>query len=222
MLDTNFPRILGDAGNPESYSFPARTAIVRGAGSLDIVKDGLPSKALIASFCTAAKKLESQGAIALISTCGFLVSVQDQIAAVVEIPVMVSPLSLYRKIKSQYAGQTIGILTASSISLGNTALHAAGISREDVRIAGMEDCPAFANSILRPKHEKHLELDEEVISIAVVEKALTLLECDSKIAAFILECGNLPPYTKVLVSATGLPVYSILDVAEILFKKHKL
>ena len=43
MLDTNFPRIIGDAGNVDSYDIPARTLVVSGAGSLDIVKIGQPS-----------------------------------------------------------------------------------------------------------------------------------------------------------------------------------
>lgn len=215
MLDTQFPRILGDVGNPKSYNFPTRTCVVHGAGSLDIVRNGLPSKNLIADFCAAAKKLEVEGAFAIISSCGFLISVQEQIDNAVNIPVMVSALSLYTQIESKLeVGASVGILTASSKDFGNLALGAAGIKRENIQIAGMEDCPAFANAILREKEEQLIKLDKKSISAAVVKKALSLQKSDPQIGALLLECGNLPPYTDALKFATGLPVYSILDVAE--------
>ena len=50
MLDTNFPRVLGDAGNESSYMFPVRIHIVKGAGSLDLVKDEMPSEEIIQLF----------------------------------------------------------------------------------------------------------------------------------------------------------------------------
>ena len=69
MLDTAFERILGDAGNPNSYHRPARTRVIELAGSTDIVRDGRPDPALVSAFCTAAKSLEAEGAVALTSTC---------------------------------------------------------------------------------------------------------------------------------------------------------
>lgn len=95
MLDTAFPRILGDAGNPDSYDLPARTRVIKNAGSLNIVKNGRPDEALVQQFCQAAQELETEGAIALVSTCGFLISVQNDIARSVSIPVTLSSLSLY-------------------------------------------------------------------------------------------------------------------------------
>ena len=223
MLDTQFPRILGDVGNPKSYSFPTRSCVVHGAGSLDIVRNGLPSKNLIADFCAAAKKLEMEGAFAIISSCGFLISVQEQIAKAVNIPVMVSALSLYTQIESRLeVGASVGILTASSKNLGNFALDAAGIKRENIQIAGMEDCPAFANAILREKEKQIISLDEKSISAAIVKKALMLQKNYPKMGVLLLECGNLPPYTDALKSATGLPVYSILDAAKFFNKKFHI
>lgn len=211
MLDTNFPRILGDAGNINSYKTPARTHVVKDAGSLDIVKDGLPSEHLIAAFCNAAKELQADGAFAIISTCGFLISIQDQIANAVDIPVMVSALSLYPHIQAKYKNRPIGILTASQNSLGAAALKAAKIDRLNVHIKGMEGCPAFADAILRPKEQQLMQLNSSEIESYAIRQALSLIDNNPDIAAFILECGNLPPYATAIQDATNRPVYSILN-----------
>ena len=220
MLDTKFTRILGDAGNIDSYDTPARMRVVSGAGSLDIVKDGLPEEELIQAFCQAARELVAEGAYGIVSTCGFLISVQERISDVVGIPVMMSALSLYAGIHEKFPNHPIGILTASYISLGATALQAAGIKRNDVKILGMDDCAAFADVILRPKDQQSYKIDPLAIETAAIEKAMSLLEIAPDICAFLLECGNLPPYAKVIEEATKRPVYSILDGARYMTKQQ--
>lgn len=220
MLDTKFTRILGDAGNIDSYDTPARMRVVSGAGSLDIVKDGLPEEELIQAFCQAARELEAEGAYGIVSTCGFLISVQERISDVVGIPVMMSALSLYAGIHEKFPNHPIGILTASYINLGATALQAAGIKRNDVKILGMDDCAAFADVILRSKDQQSDKIDPLAIETAAIEKAMSLLEIAPDICAFLLECGNLPPYAKVIEEATKRPVYSILDGARYMTKQQ--
>lgn len=73
MLDTAFPRIPGDAGNINSYPFPAQIRCVTGAGSLDVVSASGPSDTLTEVFISAAQELKDEGAVGLVSTCGFLV-----------------------------------------------------------------------------------------------------------------------------------------------------
>ena len=214
MLDTQFPRILGDAGNVDSYDVPARTHVVAGIGSLDIVTDKALPEHVVAAFCAAAKELEADGAFAIVSTCGFLVTIQDRIAAAVDIPVMVSALSLYREICAKHGGKPVGILTASSDSLGAQALRAAHIDPLNVHIAGMQDCAAFTDAILQPKDQQPEVILSEQIEDFTVQQALSLLDKTPEIAAFLLECGNLPPYAKAIRQATGRPVYSILDGVE--------
>lgn len=215
MLDTAFPRILGDAGNPNSYDLPARTRVIKNAGSLNIVKNGRPEESLVQQFCQAAQALEAEGAIALVSTCGFLISVQQDIASAVSIPVILSSLSLYPLLSNLFGKRPIGIMTASQSSLGDQVLKAAGINAEDVRIVGFEDVPAFADAILRDKSEQLNSLDEQAIEQAAISKAKALISETPEIKAILLECGNLPPYANALRNATGLPVFSILDAAKL-------
>ena len=216
MLDTKFPRVLGDAGNVNSYNIPTRIHVVTGVGSLDVVRNGTPSDELVEKICDAAKQLETEGAFAIISTCGFLITIQDRVSEVVDIPVMMSALSLYPKIMSEFKGLPIGIITASRENLGDVVLRAAKIEPANIHITGMEDCPSFSRAILQPKHRQATKINTIEIESFVVEQALSLLEDNADISAFLLECANLPPYAQAIRIAGGRPVFSILDGAEYL------
>ncbi|SFR32493.1 hypothetical protein SAMN04488002_0143 [Litoreibacter janthinus] len=218
MLDTVFERIVGDAGNTASYHLPARTQVVPKAGSTDIVRDGTPDPALVASFCAAARSLEAEGAVALTSTCGFLVTVQDEIAKSVGIPVMVSALSLFPFVRAAHGNRPVGIITASKPNLGSAALSAAGIALDHALIEGMEDCEAFASAILVPKERQGGCISQEAIQTAVTEKAVRLCRAMPDLGAIVLECGNLPPYAQAIEAATGKRVYSILDGMKMLIR----
>jgi hypothetical protein len=145
-----------------------------------------------------------------------LVSVQDQIARAVNIPVMVSALSLFPVVRAAHGGRRIGIITASRPNLGQTAMAAAGIAGDTALVAGMEDCTAFADAILVPKVRQTGKIDRNTIEAAVVAKAVGLCEAEPTLGAILLECGNLPPYATAIRATTERPVYSILDVARLL------
>lgn len=214
MLDTAFERIAGDAGNPASYHRPARLHVVAGAGSPQIVRDGPPAPALARAFVGAAQRLEAEGAAAIASTCGFLAHLQDEVAAAVRVPVMLSALSLVPALLRAYGGPNggqIGILTASASSLGPATLAAAGIRPDRVVVAGLEDCPAFAAAFLAPKSAQPSRIDRAAIGAAAVARAVALCARHPETPALVLECGNLPPYAADIAAATGRPVHTILD-----------
>jgi len=89
-LDTSFPRIPGDVGAPETFAFPVRHAVVRGAGVEGVVHDADP--ALLPAFVDAARKLQAEGCIAITTTCGFLVQWQSALSEEVDVPVLTSAL----------------------------------------------------------------------------------------------------------------------------------
>lgn len=215
-LDTAFERIVGDVGNPASYPFAARVLVVAGADSPLIVQDRPLEAALTQRFIAAAQELEAEGAVAIISTCGFLVSIQDQVAASVSVPVLLSALSLYLVVARIHRGK-IGILTASEPALGARALAAAGVAPERVVIAGMQDCTAFTEAFLPSRDLQTHQLNRFEIEVAVVQKAQDLQSKNPTLSALILECGNLPPYGTQIKEATGLPVYNLRDAAHLLW-----
>src|SRR6266571_2456424 len=78
MLETHFPRLLGDIGHPESFRVPTRRLVVAGATAPKVVRDasGLAASGLLAAFTAAARELERDGAAAITTSCGFLVLFQ--------------------------------------------------------------------------------------------------------------------------------------------------
>lgn len=214
-LDTRFPRISGDAGNPETYPFDAKVQVVTGADSAVIVADSPPPDALLGSFITAAQELEAAGAFALVSTCGFLITAQDRIAAAVKIPVAVSGLSLLPLLQQCYGGGKIGILTASATALGPACLRAAKADLTRILVAGLESDPVFAATFLSGKDRQSTTLDRSAMEGSVVARASRLKRDHPELRAILLECGNLPPYAEAIRQATGLPVHSVLDLAKI-------
>lgn len=211
-LDTAFRRITGDVGCPDSYPFPTEIVIVKGADSTAIVRDGMPGEDLLKAFIEAAAGLESRGARAIVSTCGFLVTSQERIAAAVKIPVMLSALSLYPAVAAVCPGR-IGILTASRAALGPAALAAAGIEADRVAIGGMEGEPVFAKTFLAKREEQMTDLDPQAMERAVCKASADLKRANPDLSALLLECGNLPPYADAIRETTGLPVFHLLDAA---------
>src|SRR5512138_1885551 len=71
MLDTHFPRFLGDVGNAATWPFPVHYRIVRGAAPERMAQPAL-DPALFEPFTAAACEVASAGVRAIITRCGFL------------------------------------------------------------------------------------------------------------------------------------------------------
>ena len=94
MLDTRFPRPLGDIGHPDSFGIPVRQEVVSGAWPDKVVASAaaLRASGLLNTFCAHAIALEREGAKAITTSCGFLVLLQRELQDAVAIPVVTSSL----------------------------------------------------------------------------------------------------------------------------------
>jgi len=207
LLDTTFPRIPGDVGNEVSYPFPVSIKKVRGATVQRVVYEADPSLQEI--FVDAARQLAGEGAAALTSSCGFLSPLQADVAAAVDIPVFLSSL-MQVSLAHAMTQRRVGIITANSHSLTAHVLEHVGITPQmPTAIAGMEDVPAFRDPILRDG----AQLDRQQIEKDVLRKAEGLRQVYPDIGSFVFECHNLAPYARAVQTATGKPVYDIIDFA---------
>jgi Asp/Glu/hydantoin racemase len=208
MLDTRFPRIVGDMGNAGTFPFPVRYHRVTGAAPDLVVRRG--AEGLLDAFVTGARALEAEGVGAITTNCGFLIKYQAQLAAAVSVPVFTSTLLLVPLVHRMLRpGRRVGIMTVNAPSLTPEHLAGAGIG-EDIPLAvvGMETEKEFTRALL----DNELELDVDLAREEHVRVARRLIAENPDVGAIVLECTNMPPYAADIQRETGLPVFDIVTL----------
>jgi hypothetical protein len=203
MLDTRFPRIEGDIGNPKSFDFPVIFRTMTGIGPDDAVAAHPDRPRVLAALEANARALAAEGAIGLSTSCGFLALYQKELEALSPVPVATSALLLIKGL----AGRKVGVLTASADNLTPAHLEAVG-APGDTPVEGLPRDGAFAATFLR----NGATLDRAAVERETVQAGRSLIARHPEIDAIVLECTNLPPYSKALQQALGLQVLDVLDL----------
>jgi len=217
MLDTSFTRIPGVIGNPSTFDFPVR---------YEVVKELFPPKKVLSLnsdisslpyFIKAAKKLESEGVKAITTSCGFLAFFQNELREEVQIPVFTSSLIQVPMVSIMLGkNKSVGIITASSKSLSKKYLRAVGIFDDlNIKIIGMEEEYYFPRVII--EQSLKMKNNEKNIKKEMVGVAERLIKKNPEIRAIVLECTNMPPYSKAIQDSLGLPVFDIVTLTNMLF-----
>jgi Asp/Glu/hydantoin racemase len=205
MLETRFPRVLGDIGNAGTWPFPVLYKVVRGASVRRVTQE--KAAGLLDAFAAAAQELVADGAEGITTSCGFLSLFQQPLAARCGVPVAVSSLIQIPFVERLLPpGKRAGVLTFSSDSLTSEHFEAVGV-RPDLRVAGVRRNSQFFTVILNGG----LEADPAVLRDDVLEAADRLVEGAPEIGAIVLECTNMAPYAADIRRRTGLPVFDIYN-----------
>jgi hypothetical protein len=205
MLDTAFPRIRGDAGNAATWPFPVRIAVVRGASPDRVVRGR--AEGLLDGFVAAGRELAVGGAVGLITTCGFLVLHQRELAARLPVPFAASSLLQLPVLERALPrGRRPGVLTIDAASLSRAHLLAAGADPA-TPVAGVDPAGEFAQAILGNR----ATLDTAAAEREVVAAGERLAAAHPDLGAIVLECANMPPYAAALRQRLGLPVHDMVS-----------
>jgi Asp/Glu/hydantoin racemase len=208
MIDSLSLKIPGSMASDATFPLPMRRRRVSGAGAREVLRGGYGTRD---AFVAAARELEAAGVGLITTNCGFLVKFQRDIAAAVTVPVVASPLLLAPLLgRFLPAGRRLGILTYDSRDLADDVLGAAGIDRQSVAIAGVEDCPAW--QIL---WEYDGEPDLPVMERELLDLGRSLQRANPDLGAILLECAAMPPFAGVLREALGLPIYDIRNAVDL-------
>jgi Asp/Glu/hydantoin racemase len=203
MLETRFPRPLGDVGHPRTFAFAVRRAVVRGATPERVVR-GHDVEAL-QPFIAAAHELVALGCAAIGTSCGFLALWQRQLQAALSVPVWSS--ALLQLAEQQAAGRHCGVITIEAASHGAAHLRAVGADPA-TPVEGIAPGSALQRTLL---HDLPT-LDEADAQAQLLAAAQRLLARHPQIDTLVLECTNLPPYAPALRAATGLTVLDIVTL----------
>lgn len=211
-LDTRFPRPLGDTGNAETFTFPVRYAVVRGASPRRVVCER--ASGLLQPFIDAGLALVDEGAVAITTTCGFLALFQHELADALPVPVATSSLMQAAWIAPMLPrGKRVGIITIDAESLEADHLAAACVP-DGTPIEGVKQDAEFRVRILNDD----ARMDFEAARANVVDCARRLVARRPDVGAIVCECTNMPPYRQAIMAATGLPVYDALTLAHWLWE----
>ncbi|MEP0520036.1 MAG: aspartate/glutamate racemase family protein [Hyphomicrobiales bacterium] len=207
MLESQFPRLRGDIGHPDTFNPRALVKIVTDATPKRVVHEN--AEGLVGRFIKAAQELQMQGATLITTSCGFLVLHQAKLQNAVDIPVVSSSLlavpDALRELKLK--GLRPAILTISKSSLSAEHLSAARIN-EDIPINAPKLNGAFCTSIL--KNQSYM--DAAAAREEVIDAAKKMIADHSKIGAIILECTNMPPYANEIALICKVPVLSLTNL----------
>ena len=208
MLETRFPRWVGDVGNPASFAFPVRYRVVAGANPQRVVNER--AAGLLQPFIDAARALEADGCAAITTSCGFLGLFQSELQAAVAVPVATSSLLQLAVLKrSLPAGKVAGVVTVSADALTGETLRAVGADPR-TPVEGVAPDGEFVRAILGNQADP----DPRKLRVEVLDAGAALLRKHPALGAIVLECTNMPPYAAALRAATGLPVFDVITLAD--------
>lgn len=207
MLEYRAPFIPGDVGNASTYDYPVLFKTVPGL-SLDKALGGDPSQER--QVIEAARELQRFGVRGISSDCGFLIAYQAAVRERLEVPVFLSSLLQVPLVAASVTGP-IGVVVASSTGVNERVLALAGI-RDTSRIVvrGMEDQPHFTEAILKQGGT----LDSDRIERETVGAVKQMVAKHPDMGAVVLECSLLPPYSRAVQDATGLPVFDYITMID--------
>ena len=203
MLESSFPRIPGDMGNAETWPFAMLYRVVRGATARRVVRE--KAEGLYDAFCIAADELIADGADGITTTCGFLALMQKPLAAHCRVPVATSSLMQVPLVQALLPPEKrVGVITYCAETLLPEHLEAAG-APADTPIAGVEEGRAFYRMIM----EDEATLDPSVLLADVLDAGAALAADTPDLGAVVVECANMPPYSRLLAERLGLPIFDL-------------
>lgn len=220
LLNDAYPGFPGDVRNASAFSYPVQYEIAAGVTNKTLVYDNNPAQCRTAVIA-AAKKLERLGCRAIAAECGYFAFFQQDVAAVVEVPVFMSSL-LQVPFIQQVIGpaKKVGIICAQKQFLSPEHLKNVGITPgSNYVIAGAQDeygCTEF-NNLWNPLQRP--DCPEAYYSKAeqqMINTGKGLVKKHPDIGAIMLECTGMQPFARAMQREIDLPVFSwgtLLDYA---------
>ena len=205
-LKSYFPKPPGHIKNPSSMPFPVKYEMLDGITVPELLNN--PNGAMKDRIIDAARRLEKKGVRAITGSCGFLALFQNEIAAAVSDPVIVTAL-IQVPMVHHVTNAPVGILTASAPALTEAHLENVGAGGVPFAVQGLEETSEFATVILR---NERTEMDLDKVAAEVIEAGQALIRRVPEIRAIALECTDLPPYANQIQNALSRPVFDLITL----------
>ncbi|NMM98400.1 hypothetical protein [Bifidobacterium olomucense] len=205
MLDSTIPHPLGDIGNATTFPFPVHYAIVQGIGPSDMIAP--KSEKVREGFIDAVNTMAGQGIAVAGTSCGLMARYQSQIADRTAIPVATSSLlQVELALRLLRSDQKVLVVTIEQHGIDEEQLLESGVPQSDfarVRVAALTEATYLHGVITSDTDDYDVRRASDEV-LAGIDQALA---SDDSIAAIVLECTNLAPFSEDIRHRTGLPVW---------------
>jgi hypothetical protein len=199
QLDTDFPRVPGDVGCPDTYIGDVEILRIPNATVGQIVSAD-PAAIPIAPFKQALR--QAMGDL-IVTSCGFLSYWQTHLQAQTDRPFISSALTALPGLLTRFSPRDILTVTFDADSLspdhfGEIQPDVIGLPKDSyLRQVISHNSPTLDQALAR----------QEVADFVAPQ-------CKPHHKHILLECTNLPPYKSAITSKTGLDVSDILTCIE--------
>lgn len=210
MLAGKMADVPGCMACEETFPYPVVRKVVEGSRtprSLDEVRHMLPK------YQQAAQELEREGVDVITANCGLVALLQQELSAVVRVPVVTSALLMVPAVSRAVGGRTVGVLTFFADEVGERNFQASGWSSADIptRVAGVGQHPSWLRFLETKEMDSALRLELAADLIATAEGLVAEVP---DVGAFVLECTMLPSLSGDLRDHFDIPVYDVLTLID--------
>jgi hypothetical protein len=210
MLDTRFPRLLGDVGNAATWPFPVIYRVVPGAEPRRLAQPE-PEEVLLDAFIAAARDLERDGVLAITTSCGFLAAYQPQLADAVAVPVYTSPLlQLPLAVQAIRSDQSVAVFTAVA-ALTDRHFSGAGWSTENMSV--FQVAPPTDSHFVETFVGDAPQTRPEILRDEVARLTQRVMSERPDVGAIVLECANFVPFSQTVRGIAHVPVFDLYTLA---------
>lgn len=202
----------GNLGNAATFSYPVVYARAATAFTDRILKR---DPAVAEDYVRQGESLQQQGVRAVLTTCGFNVAYQNEIARRLQVPVATSSLLLLPLVlRLVSVERKVGVITFDRGQLDPVLLEMAGVAPEEysrLEILGLDGTRTW-HELRKP--EPALPLD--AIGDDLMLLIRRLIASTPTLGAILLECSALCPFSPGIRAETGLPVFDFVSLADLL------
>lgn len=211
MLDGKMADVPGCMACEATFGYPVRRFVVPGALAPRTPED---AREMASDYVSAASELERQGVSVITANCGLMALLQQQVAAAVRVPVVLSSLVAVPTVARMIGPERrVGILTFYADAVQEHNFTACGWSSSEfpVTVAGVSQHESWRTFLESKEAGEPLytRLRDDLLG-TIVE----LLEREPDVGALVSECTMLPAALEDLRPLVSVPIYDILTVLD--------
>lgn len=204
------PYIPGDVTNASSYDYPV---VYNTCTDLDVYKIAEGDPSVTEHVVETVRGMAQLGVKGISGDCGFMINYLPKAARAVDVPVFLSSLQILPLVASMIGNdRAIAIVTPFPDKMTPDLMAKSGFKGERrVVPLGLQDCEEFMCHLATESDQ----LDADKVHAEMAALATKAVKDNPDLGAFLLECSMLPPYSKTVREATGLPVFDFITMIDL-------